>query len=847
MAAYYNEIDPNAAEWLRQLIKAGQITDGEVDERSIEDVTPSDVAGFKRVHWFAGIAGWEYALRLAGWPDDRPVWTGSAPCFVAGTLILTDSGLKPIESIVVGERVLTHTGRFMPVLSVMSSYKETVIVKGQGVSQIETTAEHPFYARKAFRDNKRASASYGKKIMSDPQWVEAKDLAGLRWSMPSTIPAVTMPEVKSFNAGVTFDRSCGRYRAKAYVNGCPQWVGSSKSREEALAFRKSAAKLEGFQEVENLPDSIESLEFAQFLGYWLGDGWTTNQSKDPGKVRLCGAKADADLIARLAKDAGLTGYGSIEKTSARFTIGSKSLADWLDANFGYGAGNKFIPTWLYGMPDNFCSAFLDGLLLADGCKWTQQKGGGAVRQLTTKSKKLAIGVRILMNRLGKSASIQWNKGRNNHEIDGRKVNDSGHYQVIEYATARSYVDDGLHGWSTVRSVTPTGQAKPVFNIEVEGDNSYVADGIVVHNCQPFSAAGKGKGFDDERHLWPAFFWLISQCRPETVFGEQVASKDGLGWWDVVSADLERADYACGAFDLCAPGVGAFHIRQRLYWVANTDSPGRQWAGQTQSEGWRCHPVPAGGEQADGLADSELRGCQRESKLSSSRPQQTMDSSARIGISVSSHGSGSSTMADSQCPERGPITPGGKGEQHGAIGERQAPSGSANGGETGPLANPSSQRRQQDPRSPLSHEAADGRTGRHGGEPNPDHQPSGDGENGGTVDHPSSGRFQGGWAGVLQSSHEPNQRDILERTSGSANPWADPIWLPCADGKTRPVEPSIQPLVNGLPRGVGYSGDPCVQTAQNTAEGRVMRLKGYGNAIVPQLAAEFVSACMESFG
>jgi hypothetical protein len=55
------------------------------------------------------------------------------------------------------------------------------------------------------------------------------------------------------------------------------------------------------------------------------------------------------------------------------------------------------------------------------------------------------------------------------------------------------------------------------------------------------------------------------------------------------------------------------------------------------------------------------------------------------------------------------------------------------------------------------------------------------------------------------------------------------------------------LVNGLPRGVGYSGDPCVQTAQNTAEGRVMRLKGYGNAIVPQLAAEFVSACMESFG
>ena len=78
--AYYNEHDPSAAQWIRSLIKAGLITDGEVDERSIEDVLPSDVQGFVRVHWFAGIAGWEYALRLAGWPDNRPVWTGSCPC-----------------------------------------------------------------------------------------------------------------------------------------------------------------------------------------------------------------------------------------------------------------------------------------------------------------------------------------------------------------------------------------------------------------------------------------------------------------------------------------------------------------------------------------------------------------------------------------------------------------------------------------------------------------------------------------------------------------------------------------------------------------------------------------------
>jgi DNA (cytosine-5)-methyltransferase 1 len=80
MAAYYNEIDPFAAAWLRELIKAGLIADGEVDERSIELVQPDDLRGFVQCHFFAGIGGWSYALRLAGWPDDRAVWTGSCPC-----------------------------------------------------------------------------------------------------------------------------------------------------------------------------------------------------------------------------------------------------------------------------------------------------------------------------------------------------------------------------------------------------------------------------------------------------------------------------------------------------------------------------------------------------------------------------------------------------------------------------------------------------------------------------------------------------------------------------------------------------------------------------------------------
>lgn len=79
-AAYYNEIDPYAAQWLRNLIAAGHIAAGDVDERSIVDVRSSDLCGFSQVHFFAGIGGWSAALRYASWPDESPVWTGSCPC-----------------------------------------------------------------------------------------------------------------------------------------------------------------------------------------------------------------------------------------------------------------------------------------------------------------------------------------------------------------------------------------------------------------------------------------------------------------------------------------------------------------------------------------------------------------------------------------------------------------------------------------------------------------------------------------------------------------------------------------------------------------------------------------------
>lgn len=80
MTVYYNEFDPKIANWLRELIKMKVIAEGEVDDRSMLDISVNDLKGFTQHHFFAGIGTWSYALRNAGWSDDRPVWTASLPC-----------------------------------------------------------------------------------------------------------------------------------------------------------------------------------------------------------------------------------------------------------------------------------------------------------------------------------------------------------------------------------------------------------------------------------------------------------------------------------------------------------------------------------------------------------------------------------------------------------------------------------------------------------------------------------------------------------------------------------------------------------------------------------------------
>lgn len=144
-------------------------------------------------------------------------------------------------------------------------------------------------------------------------------------------------------------------------------------------------------------------------------------------------------------------------------------------------------------------------------------------------------------------------------------------------------------------------------------------------CQPFSAAGAGAGFADPRHLWPTFAWLIKQCRPPVIFGEQVASKAVEPWVDLVHADMEAMEYAFGAIPFPSAGVGAPHIRDRLFWVADSHGGGCE----PRSEGRKAVGYRATAQSnrgAGGLANANGRNSGAERKQRSGQQRQQSEDS-----------------------------------------------------------------------------------------------------------------------------------------------------------------------------------------------------------------------------
>lgn len=290
------------------------------------------------------------------------------------------------------------------------------------------------------------------------------------------------------------------------------------------------------------------------------------------------------------------------------------------------------------------------------------------------------------------------------EVDTRSVVDVRPSDLDGFAQCHFFA--GIGAWSYALRLAGWPDERPVWTGSCP--------------CQPFSTAGRGTGTADERHLWPAWFQLIAECRPATVFGEQVETAVRHGWLDAVFSDLERAGYACGAVVLGAHSVGAPHIRQRLWFVADAEGGKRR-------------------------SSERLR--EREASLQ------------RRELSSGGHGS-TYVMAE---PPR----------------ER-------------------SSRRQ----------GAAGIAGRLGSEA------------GGASRGMDNGVGNGREAVGIR--HNSGHVGIEPRAAGEDGFWFDADWLPCRDGKARPVEPGLFPLAHGAPARVG-------------------RLRAYGNAIVPQVAAEVISA------
>ena len=313
-------------------------------------------------------------------------------------------------------------------------------------------------------------------------------------------------------------------------------------------------------------------------------------------------------------------------------------------------------------------------------------------------------------------------------------------------------------------------------------------------CQPFSAAGKGDGFADERHLWPHFFHLISERRPEHVFGEQVASGNANTWFDLVQSDLEGMGYAFGLVPFASAGVGAPHIRERAYWVANASS---EYESSTGDEA-RIAACRRGGE-IDGMADPC---CERLNRIDSLLQREESGWVTEGLPETTGHG-----------------TTDGMGNADITRLERHVWDDRAAGreGATGPATSAGIYDR-------VAY--SDGRF--FGNEREQCNSQHGQHEE-------NSGPVRRGFEGLGRYS---NLRVISTLEVNGF--WRDADWLLCRDGKWRPVEPGTFPLVDGAAARMGRVKPGVARVASSN---RVGRLKGYGNAINAQAAAEFIRAYM----
>ncbi|EEX3773301.1 Dam family site-specific DNA-(adenine-N6)-methyltransferase, partial [Escherichia coli] len=421
---------------------------------------------------------------LAGEIESPDVLVGGTPCFTAGHMVLCKNGYKPIENVCPGDYVVSHLGRLQQVKRVGSKIANTGLLNAVGQPLgIRTTNDHPFLAVRWKAQNTRKNGTYFKReLLSEPEWRAACDMPGYQWC------ALT-------NFNIAFPDICSRflseeqamYLAGAYVGDgyIRRWRGKSK---KAVVFGINCQKLRKFH--CRIPENIFSVA-----------------SEIRGSIKV--------------------------------TLNDTCYANWLNEHFGELSHAKRIPAWVMSHP--LRHVFLQGYLDTDGTP-----SGKAGFRINSVSSALAWGVAGLSQTCGYVSSVSFIEVEPKKVIEDRVVNQRNYYQVTICPQKLSRKSRLAHGMllRTVKEFKSVG-LDTVYNIEVEGDHSYILNGAVVHNCQAFSIAGLGGGLDDERGALTLKYVELANAiddkRAESFL------KPAVIVWENVPGVLSSADNAFGCF------------------------------------------------------------------------------------------------------------------------------------------------------------------------------------------------------------------------------------------------------------------------------------------------------------
>lgn len=381
-------------------------------------------------------------------------------CLTPDSLVITGDGPKPISSIVPGELVLTHKGRYRKVKEILSRpYDGDVIELRSGALSTlfptRVTPEHPIWTRHvSYRSGGQRLTRFG--------WKNAGDL-------------------------ILKDRQANRSRE---VFAYPRTVDTNGLLEKPWPL---------------------TLDLARVIGWYIAEGYASKtQERGYHKTTFCLGFSDREMsyaqeIERSAKALGLKSHIYSLKIGIRVCIDRVAITRWLVEQFGTGASTKRIPLWVRLMPHDFLETLLNAWACGDG--WYHVKKGTPTWKITTSCSFLALAAYEIALKLGYTATI--NKHHVSDVIQGRKVNVKPAFTVLYHSASRakhSVVGDQEYIYRKFEQPIHSHYAGSVFNLEVEEDNSYCTPAFAIHNCVVPTKEGAVKEISTIPEIWRGDPW-----------------------------------------------------------------------------------------------------------------------------------------------------------------------------------------------------------------------------------------------------------------------------------------------------------------------------------------------------